>query len=281
MRQPYLPRSLGDRKTRIFILAVTGVFATLAFVWAVQLWVIVDSHRSGFGVDFNQYQAHVTRWLATGQFYLPRQLAGPTQVMDGDPLYPPIALLLLVPFQVLPAILWWAIPLGITAYVLVRLRPVAWTWPILAIIALWPRTPALIYYGNPGMWAVAAVAAGVMWRWPAPFVLFKPSLAPFALIGIGPRGWFACLAAVALVCVPFGSLWIDYLTALRNSSVPLTYSLLDLPLTLAPLVAWAGRSDRSVGWNPRRAHGGRATPTDRTAGRLGSGGEGPASPGAT
>jgi hypothetical protein len=107
------------------------------------------------------------------------------------------------------------------------------------------------------MWAVAAVAAGVMWRWPAPLILFKPSLGPFALVGIGSRAWFACLGLVVVASVPFLSLWVDYAKVLGNSSPPLVYSLLDLPITIAPLVAWAGRSDPSVGWNPKLRRPGR------------------------
>ena len=56
---------------------------------------------------------HVTRWLDTGQLYLPRQLAGPTVVMDGDPLYPPTILLLLLPFRVIPEPVWWLVPVAI------------------------------------------------------------------------------------------------------------------------------------------------------------------------
>ena len=232
---------LEQRPWRLLILTVTGVVGVMAVAWAVQLWSIIDSHRFGFGVDFNQYSDHTRRWLDGGGFYLPRQLAGPTSVQDGDPLYPPLVLYLMLPFQVLPAWLWWAIPLPIFVVLTAAFRPAPWTWPILAVIALWPRTPALIFYGNPGMWMVAAIAAALWWRWPAPLVLIKPSLAPFALIGIGSRGWFVTAAVLALAALPFGSLWLDYLTVLRNSSVPLSYSLLDAPLALAPVVAWLGR----------------------------------------
>ena len=57
----------------------------------------------------------ITRnWVDTGEFYLPHQLAGPYQVQTlVDVLYPPIALYLFVPFLVLPAVLWWAIPMSV------------------------------------------------------------------------------------------------------------------------------------------------------------------------
>ena len=246
-----LPRNLDDPLTRRVILALTGIIGVLAVVDAVALAQIVASHPGGLGVDFNQYLGHLDRWIATGQLYLPHQLAGPTLVEAGDPLYPPLVLYLLAPFRVLPAVAWWIVPLAVVGYVLVRLRPVPWVWPILALIALWPRTPALILYGNPGMWSVAAVAGGVMWSWPAPLVLFKPSLAPFALVGIGTRGWLVTLLVVIVACLPFAGLWLDYLTVLRNSAISLDYSLLDAPIMFVPIVAWLGRSDPDVGWQFR------------------------------
>ena len=229
-------------RARLAILFVTGVLGVLALVFTIQLTQFMIGNRYSIAVDFNQYRGHTARWLETGQFYLPHQLQGDTTVMDGDPLYPPIALYLLVPFQWLPAILWWVIPLGVITYVFIRLRPRMWTWPIIALLFLWPRTPALILYGNPGMWVVAAVAAGLLWRWPAAFVLLKPSLAPFALIGIRSRLWWVIVAAIAVVSIPLLPQWLDYFTVLRNSHVHPAYSALDLPFVLAPIVAWLGSS---------------------------------------
>ena len=91
------------------------------------------------------------------------------------------------------------------------------------------------------MWMVAFICLALWRSWAGPLVLLKPSLAPFALIGIGRRSWFIALAIVVAASIPFGSLWLDYVTVLRNSHVPLTYSLLDLPLTLAPVIAYLGR----------------------------------------
>ncbi len=250
------PTILDSAPGRLIVLSTTGAVLLIAVVWTIILTTIVIAH-DGIGVDFRQYLDHTERWLHTGQFYLPRQLAGPTTVMDGDPLYPPVILWLLVPFTVLPAVLWWAIPLTVIVWVLIALRPAPWTWPLLAFIAMWPRTPALILYGNPGMWVVAAIAAAVMWRWPGPLVLIKPSLFPFALIGIGSRGWNRTLLVFVLLCIPFGALWLDYVTVLRNSNVPLSYSLLDVPLALAPVVAWLGRRPAAT-----------ATPAEEAAPRL-------------
>lgn len=243
IRRPWAaPDILAVRSYRLLILTATGIIGVFALLSSWLLFQIVYGNRVGIGVDFHQYLDHVARWQATGQLYLPRQLAGPTTVMDGDPLYPPTVLWLLLPFTILPEILWWAIPLPIIAWTLIRLRPAPWTWPLLAIIALWPRTEALILYGNPGMWMVAFICLALGRPWAGPLVLIKPSLAPFALLGFGRRSWFVSLAVVIAASIPFGALWLDYLTVLRNSHVPLTYSLLDLPLTLAPVIAYLGRT---------------------------------------
>ena len=77
----------------------------------------------------------------------------------------------------------------------------------------------------------------------APWVL----LLPLALLGIHKRSWWIALGVLAIAAIPFGTLWVDYLTVLRNSAVPATYSVLDLPLALAPVIAWIGRSDRRLG----------------------------------
>ena len=251
IRRPWAaPDILANRPYRLLILTTTGILGVLALASAIQLFQIVYGNRVGIGVDFHQYLGHVASWQATGQLYLSHQLAGPTTVMDGDPLYPPTILWLLLPFTVLPEPIWWVVPIAIIVVTLVRLRPAPWTWPLLAIIALWPRTPALFYYGNPGMWMVAFICIALARSWGGPFILLKPSLAPFALLGFGRRSWFIALAIVVVASIPFGSLWLDYVTVLRNSNVPLTYSLLDLPLTLAPVLAFVGRR-RNLDGSPR------------------------------
>ena len=39
-------------------------------------------------------------------------------------------------------------------------------------------------------------------------------------------------------------MWIDYLTVIRNTRLPLDYSLRSIPLLLLPLIAWLGGPDR-------------------------------------
>jgi ABC-type transport system involved in cytochrome c biogenesis permease component len=80
-------------------------------------------------------------------------------------------------------------------------------------------------------------------RLAGPFVLLKPSLAPFALFGANRRSWWAGLAALVLLCLPFGGLWADWVASVLNSrGGGLLYSALEIPMLLLPLVAWIGRT---------------------------------------
>src|SRR4029078_6946076 len=124
---------------------------------------------------------------------------GPYQVQTlVDNLYPPHALYLFVPFVVVPALVWWLVPLRVIAYLQWWCRPAAWAWPILALILVFPKTPNQIIYGNTDMWIAAFIAGGVRWAWPAVLVSIKPSLAPFALIGIRSRWWGIAAAILGL-----------------------------------------------------------------------------------
>jgi hypothetical protein len=263
LRRPWMSDALmASRPGRVFVLVATGVIAVLTVIWTVQLVSYVLA-IGGVGTDYFQYQAQVDRWLATGEFYLPRQLAGQTIIEPGDPIYPPWALYLFAPFHYLPAILWWLIPLTLIGVIIAWHRPAPWTWPFLLLIFCWPKTPASILYGNTTMWTSAIVAAATVWRWPGPLVLFKPSFAPFALVGIRSRGWWITLLAVGLAAIPLGALWLDYLTVVRNVRPVLTYSILDLPLVLAPLVAaYGARRGRSAEAAPKPAAHRQAVPAE-------------------
>jgi hypothetical protein len=206
-----------------------------------------------FGVDFQLYRDVTARWLAGGPFYQPYQLAGPYVIQAGDILYPPVALWLFVPFSValgtivaaVQAVLWWVIPLGVVAVVVVVLRPRPLVWPLIALCATNPTTLLKIWTGNPVIWSMAAMALAVVGatRFAAPFVLLKPSLAPFALFGIRRRSWWFGAGVFLVLCLPFGSMWSDWLTTIVNSKGggPL-YSVLEVPMLLVPLVAWLGRT---------------------------------------
>ena len=148
----------------------------------------------------------------------------------------------------LPAILWWAIPMTVFAASIAWLRPARWTWPLIALGVAWPQTLAQLLYGNTNMWVAALIAAGVVLAWPSVLILFKPAFAPFALIGIKRRRWWVAMGILCLAAVPFGAMWLDYATVIRNSSLSASYGLINLPLMVAPLIAWVGRRrpERSV-----------------------------------
>lgn len=198
------------------------------------------------GIDFTTHRQAALDWLAGGGFYHARQLVGPYEVFhyypEGAPiLYPPTVIPLLAAFTVLPAVLWWAIPLAIIGWVVWRNRTPERLMLVLAL-ALFPTTPSIIFYGNPAMWITAALALGTVWPEFVPLILVKPSIAPVALYRIRERGWWIGAAIIALVAIPFGHLWVDWLTALLNSrqDTGLLYSITTVPILLIPLAAVFG-----------------------------------------
>ena len=125
-------------------------------------------------------------------------------------------------------------------------RPVAWMWPVLALIVLFPKTPAQILFGNTDMWIAAAIAGGVRWAWPSVFMTLKPSLGFFALIGIRSRSWWIAAGLLVLASLPFLSLWLDYPTVTKNSNATFWYSFGNLPFFVLPIVAYLGSSRRGA-----------------------------------
>lgn len=227
----------------------TGLVVLMALLALIPLayaaWQLMEAARVGgfVPIDFDLYRGATSRWLGGGPFYEPWQLAGPYDVRQGAVLYPPVTLWLFFPFTVLPPVLWWAIPLGATAWALWRLRPGPLAWPLLAVCVAWPPSIALVVHGNPGMWVMAAVALAALYRWPAVLVFVKPSLAPFAFIGIRNRRWWIALAVLAILAVPFGAMWADWIRVIVNArGAGLLYSWMEIPMILIGVIAWAGRT---------------------------------------
>ena len=113
---------------------------------------------------------------------------------------------------------------------------------MLALILWYPRTQAMYLYGNPGIWIVAAVAAATRWRWASVLVIVKPSLGLIALFGVRHRSWWVALGVLALASLPLAALWLDYAKVLTNADAGIGYSLLDVPPTIAPILAWLART---------------------------------------
>lgn len=232
MPRPSVLRSLG--------LVGTVLFSALFLAqWAT--WMLGDPANI-WGGDFLIYRDAAERWLAGGGYYLDRQLHGPYEIQHGDVLYPPTVIPFLVPFLWLPAILWWAIPIGIVAAVVGWHRPHPLAWAGIAACVWFPLTGVKLIYGNPGMWIAAAVALGTVWRWPAAFVLLKPTLAPFALIGINRRSWWITLAGLAAVSLVFLPLWTDAIRVLVDARGERgwLYSAIEIPMVAIPIIAWIG-----------------------------------------
>jgi hypothetical protein len=206
--------------------------------------------RPWLGVDFLLFREFGQRWLDTGSMYLPSQFDGPYsvwwtyEVATTPSMYPPAAgplfgLLALIPTP-LAAALWWCFPVAVVAFALNRWRPAPWAWAVMAALFVLPAYGIMVIVGSSTMWAVALVALGLMYRWPAALILLKPTLAPFALVGIrDPRWW---IVAVVIVVTTWSG---GYLDVVRNGtdSGGLAYSLAAYPLMLLPVVAWLGRSE--------------------------------------
>jgi hypothetical protein len=233
-----------SRRARLANATFASIAIVLVVVAVAELTFLVpymDAEKA-LGADYRFFMDITRHWVVTGEFYLPHQLAGRYQVQTlVDVLYPPIALYLFVPFLVLPAVLWWAIPVTVFAASVAWLRPARWTWPLIAFGVAWPQTLAQLLYGNTNMWVAAMIAAGVVLAWPSVMILFKPAFAPFALIGIKRRRWWVAMGILCLAAVPFGTMWLDYATVIRHSSLSASYGLINLPLMVAPLIAWMGR----------------------------------------
>lgn len=210
-------------------------------VWRVAL--VSPNHAVGF--DLNIYLDGTRSWLAGTGFYRPRELTGqPFTILVGDVLYPPPAILLFLPWALgAPLILWWLVPLGMIGAAITHLRPSPFAWPLLAWTLTDTRTWAVIVYGNPSMWAIAAVAAGCAWGWPAAGAVVKPVFWPFALLGLRRREHRRCalliLAAMMLVSVAFLPLWVDFTRVMANAQNVDggEYLFGELPIALAFAVA--------------------------------------------
>jgi hypothetical protein len=224
------------------------VFGIVAGLAVMSVLVSIGS-RSDLFIDYVFYRDVGARWLEDGTYYLPHQLAGPYEVtLMVDVLYPPAALLLFVPFVWLPAVLWWAIPLGILGYVVWSYRPGPWAWLAILCLAAWPRTVGAIMFGNTDMWVAAGIAGGLRWGWPVALVALKPVFLPFAIIGIRNRWTWVVGVGLLVVSLP---MLADYVAAMRNvQTSAIQYSIGSMPFALLPIVASLGAT--RGGWSSWR-----------------------------
>jgi hypothetical protein len=219
--------------------ALTVLILVCAVALITAFWPANAVH---VGEDLTHYLDGARRWWATGSPYLPNEVAGTFDYEVETFLHPPISIPFLLPWLVLPAVLWWAMPIGVTAALVVAWRPAPWTWPLIALGLAQPDLHQALLWGNSNLWIMAGLGFGLAVGWPAALILIKPSLGFLAFIGVRRRSWWIVAIAVALCCIPFGSLWIQWAKVILNSPAGADYGLRNLPWVVIPLVAWAGRT---------------------------------------
>ncbi len=194
------------------VVAAGSLLAVVAFVSVTTI-----GFAGNIGDDYDFYSDIGARWLAGVPYYLPYQLDPHDFINMGDNLYPPSALPLFVGAAVLPPIVWWIVPIGVLAYVMVRWRPGLWAVAAMLFLLAWPRAHGSFLWGNTDMWMAAGVAAGLRWGWPAMVLTIKPSLALFAIVGYRRRSfWLAALVLIAFAASTL-PMWADYITVIRNT----------------------------------------------------------------
>jgi hypothetical protein len=249
------------------------LFGSALVVGIARIGLIVtfpEYHASAVGGDYSWFMFTTRKWLTTGDWYFDYQLVGPYDNQSGQ-LYPPSTLALFVPFTVLPAVLWWLIPIGVVATFVVWCRPTHLGW---SMIVAWLTLPAIsivhLMNGNTTMWAAALLALALRWPWVAAMIApLKPSLAPFGLVGVNSRAWWLGTGIVVAINIPLVPLWLDYVTALRNAYGPeasIFYSVRDLPLMAIPLVAWLNQRSRPGVESVRKRNGFLAGPARNEGG---------------
>ena len=208
----------------------------LTYGWTVMGW------SQAWANDLEIYTAATDRLFSGGSWFFDRQLHGPYPLVNGDVLYPPVAAFVFAPWIVLPFALYLGIALSGLAWLVWDWKPAPWAWPLLALCLLYPGTGMKTIAGNPSIYAALFTGLGLRYGWPAAMVLLKPSLAPFALVGIRDRRWWIVAGLIVVGSLPFIPTTLEWPAAALNAQGGgLLYSVADLPMVLLPVIAWASR----------------------------------------
>ena len=185
-------RGWASRFYRPTMFGLATVILGLA-VYELVTTAVTPSGQELIAADVTQgYLAGAQRFVNTGSPYTAKQLAGPWVLGYHSFIHPPAALLLFVPFLFVPLPLWWILPIATTVWCVAWLRPLPWTWPLLAFCLIWPRSIGSLLAGNTDIWATAFVAAGAVWGWPVVALIIKPTFAPLAIVAVRRRSaWLA------------------------------------------------------------------------------------------
>ena len=145
----------------------------------------------------------------------------------------------MLPFQ-----LWWVLAVGLLGYVVWSWRPALWAVALILVCLAFPNQPVLYFRGAPVIVFAALVAAALRWKWPGALILLKPSILPFALIGIRTRGWWITAGILLVLSLPLIPLIPDWLRAIVDARGRdgWLYSVKDLPLLMVPVIAYLGRT---------------------------------------
>lgn len=235
-------------------LVLLGLIGGSVVYLLAKIALAATSPIASWGSDYDWVMGQAHRILSGGEWYPAWEKAGP--FVHGDAvwadLYPPTTVLFLfLPLSLAGGLAWWTIPLLIIAWVLAYHQPSLEGWAVIAAIAaFWPATWTSVQIGNPTMWMVAFLGLGTMYRWPAAFLLLKPTLAPFALIGAGNRGWWVVVLVFVASLMVLSGPWLEYAQVIANMrGFGLTYSFHDLPFLSIPLIAWmTGRHWTPIRW---------------------------------
>jgi hypothetical protein len=241
---PRLPSDAVIRPRHVAVRVVAGVLL-LAFVY--QLYVAA-THPLGvlhhWGADSTIYLDAARRFIAGGSFYANWQFQPATDPALNGQYYPPIALLVFVPMSLLPAPAWWAVPVATIAYV--AWRQCRTDWQRVALLAAVTLSITPFVAGNGTLWVAAAMVAGNRWGWPAAFIILKPTLAPWALVGFRSREWWIVMVALLLLSLLMLPMWFEWLRVL--SAWPAASSYLPSVLSLELALLWlATRRPRRPG----------------------------------
>jgi hypothetical protein len=207
-------------------------FRGLAVAIAVTIIVALSFVAARRTVDFPVYHYAARSMLSHGgPIYGPQSGIGWPQVYR----YPPLFLLLFIPFALLPlrvaAVVWAALKFVVLAVLarelFVRLRISAGAWPFLVLLPALPYLALEFHYGNVQFFVFALVAGALLW------LERRPKLAAFALA-----------LGISIKVAPL--FFMPYLVARRRIRVAVLALLLTLALTLLPAAYFGWRANFSL-----------------------------------
>ena len=77
----------------------------------------------------------------------------------------------------------------------------------------------------------------MLYGWPAALLVLKPYSLPWAVFSVGKRSFWIGLGVIAVLAVPFGALWLEWIEMVsKTTSVGPSYVTKLLPLV--PVIWW-------------------------------------------